>query len=51
MYLVAKKPDSVVCKQQRLDLPVYLHNLISAFVIRFLESIITELAMHKILIL
>ena len=47
MGLDARKPGFGVCEQQRrrgADQPAHRCRLISAFVIRFLESIISKLA-------
>ena len=46
--LDARKPVFIVCEQHMTDQPAHLSNLISAFVIRFLKSIISKLAMSEI---
>ena len=48
MSLNARKPDIVACNKKVADQPAHPHSLISAFVIRLLESIKSRLAMSKI---
>ena len=43
-----RKPGYEVCKQQSADQPAHLRSLISAFVFRYLDSIMPILAKSKI---
>ena len=48
MSRVERKPDVAACEHQSADHPTNPRSLISAFVVRSLESIIDKLATYKI---